>query len=79
MGTCRIQRPTGSKGIAHHGDAFVQITHNNIDGDVIKYEGEKGNLYIHLICDEENGVDINTIISTINTSTTDDYMADNPL
>jgi hypothetical protein len=62
MGSCRIQRPIGKAvkaGIATHGDTFIQVTHNEIDGEIVKYEGEKGDLHIHLICEEGDGDGIN--------------------
>ena len=51
MGVCRIQKPT--QGALRHGDVFIKTICDGIESEVIKYEGDKGDLYLNLICEEE--------------------------
>ena len=53
MGICRIQKPTSYK--EKHGDIFIKIVCDGEENDVIKYEGEKDDLHLNLLCEEEEG------------------------
>ena len=52
MGICKIQKPSS---ISNHGDIFVKIICDGEDHEPIKYEGDKGNLYVNLLCEEDAG------------------------
>jgi hypothetical protein len=56
MGSCKIQRPTGvnSNG-GEHGKLYAQITCNDVAGDEHRFDATKGDLRLHLICEEEEG------------------------
>jgi len=52
MSSCKIQMPSKYGKSLEHKDVFFKIIHNGIEGEELKYEGEKGDLKINLICDE---------------------------
>ena len=51
MGICKIQKPTSN---SNHGDIFIKITCDGNEQEPIKYEGDKGDLYVNLVCEEED-------------------------
>lgn len=53
MGSCKIQKPT-SAGSGKHGKVYVQIVCNDIAGDEHKFDARKGDLRLHLECEEDN-------------------------
>ena len=52
MGICRIQKPSGSNNNAHHGNIYADITCNDLKGEEYTFEATKGDLRLHLICEE---------------------------
>ena len=54
MGICRIQKPTSTK--STHGKLYAQITHNGEKGEKYDFDATKGDLRLHLEC-EEGGYD----------------------
>jgi hypothetical protein len=70
MGVCRIQRPTGKD---KHGTTFIKITNNDEESEALKYEAQKGDLHLNLICEEQGenyafyvGSDFKDIINKMN-------------
>jgi len=57
MGSCKIQIPRGvnSNGCGEHGKLYAQITCNDVVGDEHNFDAIKGDLRLHLICEEEEG------------------------
>ena len=51
MGICRIQKPTSAK--ISHGKLFAQIICNGVEGEEYDFDAIKGDLRLHLICEEE--------------------------
>ena len=51
MGICRIQKPTSAK--TSHGKLFAQIICNGVAGEEYDFDAIKGDLRLHLICEEE--------------------------
>jgi len=54
MGICKIQKPQISRE-NKHGQIIIQITCNDEKDDEIKFDATKGDLKLHLICEEEEG------------------------
>ena len=50
MGICRIQKPTSTK--STHGKLYAQITHNGEKGEKYDFDATKGDLRLHLECEE---------------------------
>jgi len=56
MGICRIQKPTSNtNSIAKHGKLYAQITCNDNIQDEFNFDATKGDLRLHLICEDDTG------------------------